>query len=207
MLEVFAPEGTWFTPSVQGIWVPAGTMPHWQVHGNATVYIVDIPLKHKISTQQTPTLVEVQPLLKEILKSYLQNRGLNRAVEDRLLRVLVDEIKISSKTSTMVPVLHDERLQQVQDIVESDLTKTWTLTQLGETIGVSDRTLSRLFNQQVGASYITWRHQVRLHQATTMLAQGDTVKNVAAACGYPSASAFIAAFRNTFGRTPDSLYI
>jgi AraC-like DNA-binding protein len=47
---------------------------------------------------------------------------------------------------------------------------------------------------------------LRLHSAVRLLAEGRTVTQTAAACGYSSPSAFVSAFRSAFGRTPRSLY-
>lgn len=138
--------------------------------------------------------------------SHAQNYGVDPPDDQRLLGVLVDQIEVSDGAPTMVPALHDPRLRDVQAIVEADLTRTWTLLQLGQAVGASQRTLSRLFRAEVGMSFPVWRHQLRLHRVTMMLARGDTVTRVAASCGYASASAFVTVFRKAFGRTPGSLH-
>jgi len=47
-----------------------------------------------------------------------------------------------------------------------------------------------------------WRRQRALLQAVEALAGGAPIKQVAAASGYATASAFVAAFRKQFGVTP-----
>jgi AraC-like DNA-binding protein len=79
------------------------------------------------------------------------------------------------------------------------------LAELGRRVGAGERTLSRLFRDQVGMGYTVWRNQLRLHLATLMLAGGRTVTQTASACGYSSASAFVTTFRAAFGH-PGSLY-
>lgn len=51
-------------------------------------------------------------------------------------------------------------------------------------------------------SFAQWRTQLRLHHSLTLLASGLPVASVASACGYTNASAFIEAFRRSFGTTP-----
>jgi AraC-like DNA-binding protein len=46
------------------------------------------------------------------------------------------------------------------------------LPELGRRVGASERTLSRLFRDEVGMGYTVWRNQLRLHLATLMLAEG-----------------------------------
>ncbi|KRE60542.1 hypothetical protein ASG92_21575 [Arthrobacter sp. Soil736] len=45
------------------------------------------------------------------------------------------------------------------------------LAELGRRVGASERTLSRLFRDEVGIGYTVWRNQLRLHLATLMLAE------------------------------------
>lgn len=46
------------------------------------------------------------------------------------------------------------------------------LAELGRRVGASERTLSRLFRDEVGMGYTVWRNQLRLHLATLVLAEG-----------------------------------
>ena len=47
-----------------------------------------------------------------------------------------------------------------------------------------------------------WRRHARFLDALRLLAEGRAVKAVARDAGYRSASAFVAAFSETFGTTP-----
>lgn len=69
-------------------------------------------------------------------------------------------------------------------------------------MGVSTRTLERLFLRHTGMNMKRWRLRARLLRALPLLERGDSVTDVALACGYDSTSAFIASFRQFFGRTP-----
>lgn len=77
-----------------------------------------------------------------------------------------------------------------------------TLAAWADDIGASERTLARLFRTELGTSYQRWRQQVLLAHALPMLARGQAVGEVAAACGYGSDSAFSAMFRDAMGQTP-----
>lgn len=206
VLEVFVPEGTWFTPSLRSVWVPAGTVHYWLVHGATTVRTVGIPAASMTSTDHTPALVVVDSLMRELIIACAEQGPATTPSERRLLRVLVDRIQPSREAATVVPTLADPRLLDVQRILESDMTDSPSLSELGKRVGASERTLSRLFRDDVGMSYTSWRTQIRLHRATLLLAEGKAVTQAAAACGFSSASAFVSAFRTAFGRTPGSLY-
>lgn len=206
VLEVFVPDGTWFTPSVRAVWVPGGTIHHWQVHGTTTVHLVGIPKAVMPSVDRVPTLVAVGPLFRELTIACSENGPAEAPPARRLLRVLVDRMQPSAQVPTMLPTFREQRLQDVQAVLEADMTTSPGLAELGRRVGASERTLSRLFRDEVGMTYTVWRNQLRLHMASLMLAEGKTVSQTASACGYSSASAFITAFRTAFGRTPGLLY-
>jgi len=206
VLEVVVADGTWYTPPVRAVWVPGGTVHHWQVHGTTTVHMVAVPIETAPPVGHTPSLVLVRPLFRELVITCAENGPPTTPAARRLLRVLVDQIRPAPDAATMLPVLQDARLRDVQAILESDMTTSATLAELGRRVGASERTLSRLFHDTLGMSFTVWRNQLRLHRATLMLAEGETVTRAAGACGYSSASAFITTFRTAFGRTPGSLY-
>ena len=64
------------------------------------------------------------------------------------------------------------------------------------------RSLERRFRDETGLTPGAWRRQRRLLAAMERLAAGEPVKAVADSAGYASSSAFVAAFRETFGTTP-----
>lgn len=68
--------------------------------------------------------------------------------------------------------------------------------------GASPRTVERLFRAETGMSFGAWRQQLRLGRALELLARGDSVTAVAIESGYTGTSAFVAAFKASFGRTP-----
>jgi AraC-like DNA-binding protein len=206
VLEVFVPEGTWFTPSVRAVWVPGGTIHHWQVHGATTVRMVGIPTALMPSAEQVPALVAVDSLLRELIIACSEQGPAETPAARRLLRVLVDRVEPSNEAPTVVPTLIDQRLRDAQRLLEADMTASPSLAELGRAVGASERTLSRLFGDELGMSYTAWRTQLRLHRATLLLAEGRTATQVATACGFSSPSAFVSAFRAAFGRTPGSLY-
>jgi AraC-like DNA-binding protein len=54
-------------------------------------------------------------------------------------------------------------------------------------------------------SFGLWRQKARMLDSARLLAEGKSVTDAALGVGYASTSAFIAAFRETFGCTPGKL--
>jgi transcriptional regulator GlxA family with amidase domain len=77
-----------------------------------------------------------------------------------------------------------------------------TLATLCSQVGVSVRTVERVFRKHVGIDFESWRRQIRLMKAVELLVAGCSVKQVGFEVGYRQCSAFIEAFRHTFGATP-----
>jgi AraC-like DNA-binding protein len=69
-------------------------------------------------------------------------------------------------------------------------------------VGTSKRTAERLFQEDVGMTFVKWRQQLRLMQAMRLLAEGEKVTYAALESGYRTPSAFISMFRKTLGTTP-----
>jgi AraC-like DNA-binding protein len=206
VLEVFVHEGTWFTPAVRAVLVPAGREHHWRVHGTTTVHLIGISTALTRLSDESPLLVSVDRLGRELMIACSVGGPPQSPAERRLLRVLIDRLQPAAAATTMLPTFHDERLRKAQALVETDMSATPALAELGRAVGASERTLSRLFRDDAGMPYTVWRTQLRLRSATLMLAEGSTVTQAAAACGWSSPSAFVTSFRTAFGRTPGSLY-
>ena len=69
-------------------------------------------------------------------------------------------------------------------------------------VNASTRTLSRIFKDETGMTFSRWRTHVRLRASLERIARGEPVSTVARHVGYTTPSAFVAAFRQTTGRTP-----
>ena len=72
-------------------------------------------------------------------------------------------------------------------------------------LGMSEKTLARLFIRQTGQTFGRWLQIMRLQHAMTEIEQGQSVTAVALDCGYNSVSAFISAFKKHFGSTPGAI--
>ena len=66
------------------------------------------------------------------------------------------------------------------------------------------RTFERLFAEETGLSLAAWRRHSRLLTSLSLLAEGNSIAEVAHAVGYESAAAFSAAFKQCFGVSPSS---
>lgn len=74
---------------------------------------------------------------------------------------------------------------------------------LAEASHLSERTLSRRFDAELGMSFRDFRHRARMVRAKEMLLAGrEPITEIGLACGFESTSSFIKAFRTFAGATP-----
>jgi AraC-like DNA-binding protein len=74
---------------------------------------------------------------------------------------------------------------------------------LAQAAHLSERTLARKFDAELGMSFRDFRHRARMVRAKEMLLAGrEPVTEIGLACGFESTSSFIKAFRTFAGVTP-----
>ncbi|MEU7060283.1 helix-turn-helix transcriptional regulator [Streptomyces sp. NPDC046197] len=206
VLAVTTDAGTWVAPANRAIWIPAGAPHAHRAHGKLELHLVGLPPTDNPLALDYPTVLKVSPLLRELILAYTRDTeagGSSQRV--RLRAVLLDQLSISPQQPLHLPAPTTPRLRALCDILQADPADNRTLAALGRQAGVSDRTLSRLFQAEFGMTFSQWRTQLRLYHALVLLAEDTPVTAVAHLCGWSSASAFIDVFRRAFGYTPGSL--
>jgi len=174
-----------------------------RAHGHAELRLAGLP-GTDVFTE--PVVVNVGPLLRELILEYTREPGAGGPVRDRLRAVLIDQLRAAPQQPLHLPTPADPRLAALCSILRADPADDRTLAQLGRQVGAGDRTLSRLFRSELHMSFPQWRTQLRLHHALLLLAEGEPVTAVAGRCGWASASAFIDVFRRAFGHPPGRIF-
>lgn len=151
----------------------------------------------------------VSPLLRELIPA-LDTPDIPRAREDLLVSLVLDELRGATAQALGVPLPPlqggDKRLRALCEAVLRAPAERATLAQWAADVGASERTMARLFREQLGTSYQQWRQQAVLAHALPLLARGVPVSQVAAASGYASESAFTAMFKAAMGQPPSRLH-
>lgn len=94
-------------------------------------------------------------------------------------------------------------VHRVQDIIEADLTKTWTMSQLAKTAAASSRHLSRLFHEHVGMSVPDYSNRLRVEFARELLSRTRLdMERVAERVGFASARQLRRAWGRVYPTAP-----
>ncbi|MFK0117691.1 AraC family transcriptional regulator [Streptomyces sp. NPDC090994] len=202
VVAVTTDAGTWFAPGTRALWIPAGTAHAHRAYGALDLRLVGLPATDNPLGLDTPTVLAVGPLLRELILAYTDDPRDDSPERRRLLAVLRDQLRASPRQPLRLPTPTDPRLAAVCALVHADPSDTRTLAALGAATGVGERTLSRLFRREFGMTFPQWRTQSRLYHALRMLADGTPVTTVAHRCGWSSASAFTDVFHRSLGYPP-----
>ncbi|MGQ0660785.1 MAG: AraC family transcriptional regulator [Sphingosinicella sp.] len=202
VLTVRTGNGAWVLPAGRALWVPAG-MAH-DVHFVSAARLRTLYLRPELCGPQPEQIgvVTVSPLLSElILRATRQGMLDGRERADAALATLIlDEFRQSGAPPFQLPQPRSAEARRAADLIaDGDVTGT---TALARVAGLGKRTLERRFRDETGMGPAQWRCRRAFLAAVEQLAAGASVKAVAAAAGYASPSAFVAAFRRAFGVTP-----
>lgn len=144
------------------------------------------------------------PLAREMIRR-LGDIDTSAAFDQQLLRfcaAMLDELEHLHEAPLNLLGGQDHRLTRVTRHLIGHPDELGQLAELSQIAGTSPRTLERLFRAETGLSFRQWRSKLRLLHAIEALNRGESSTAIAYAMGYSSPSAFIAAFREAFGTTP-----
>ena len=215
VLSVHTERGTSIVPANRVAWTPAGFTHYHRAHSDTDMRILFLPPSLARLAPGHPAVFMVSGLAREILLTLTgpatttAPRNYDRAAGDhdraalaRLRRVLVDELHEAHEQPLQLPEPRDDRLQAIAEMLYRQPGDNTSLAELGQAIGASGRTLSRLFHNELGMTFYEWRTQLRIYHALVLLADGHDTTHVAHACGWANPSSFIAAFTSIIGTTP-----
>ncbi|WP_424074398.1 helix-turn-helix domain-containing protein [Mycobacterium sp.] len=211
-VSVTTPAGTWITPANRAIWIPAGCWHEHRFHGHTQFHGVALDPRRYRRGPAAPTVLAVNPLMRELIIACSQTDATHadahqahqaHQAHHRMLAVLHDQLQATSiREPLWIPTPVDARLRQACALIADNLTEPLSLQRIGDRIGVSQRTLSRLFADELAMTFPQWRTLLRLHHAVLLLAEHHDVTSVAVKCGWATPSAFIDTYRRAFGHTP-----
>jgi len=80
-----------------------------------------------------------------------------------------------------------DAVHRVQDRIDSDFTRALPLADLAHDAGVSERTLTRLFEAAIGQTPLRYQQTLRVERAEYLIGHGATVEAAARAVGFGDA--------------------
>jgi AraC-like DNA-binding protein len=208
VLAVQTDLGTSIVPANRVAWTPATFRHRHRAHGDTDMRIVFLTPALARGLPDHPVVFQASTLAREVLLATTEPSSNDAstthtaAAHNRLLRVLIDELREADEQPLHMPEPRDDRLLAIARMLQDDPADNASLAELGRTVGASARTLSRLLRNELGMTFHEWRTQIRIYHALVLLADGHDITRTAHACGWSNPSSFIAAFTNLVGTTP-----
>lgn len=205
VFRVSVDNSSWVVPPLRAIWIPPTVVHETVILEKARMRSVLVHADVALFEGMGCKVLNVSPLLREMIVALSQVDGFCTR-ESLLSGLILDELAQSVTLPMRVAMPVDKRLKILCEMLIADPSSTLTLGAWADQAGASERTLARLFEQDLGMSFGTWRQQMRLAHAAPLIARGLPLSRVAAELGYASQSAFSAMFKKTFGQSPSAFF-
>ncbi|MCB8881919.1 helix-turn-helix transcriptional regulator [Acidisoma cellulosilytica] len=200
--------GSWVVPPNRAVWLVPDLTHEVRMSGAVKIRTLFIRPDAAPHLPRASCVIAVSSLLRELIIAAmlvpLDYRPDTR--DERLMRLILDELRETSVLPLHLPMPQDARLRQICAALIADPSDARTAEDWARPFAVTAKTIYRLFMQETGLSFAQWRQQARLLFALERLAQGARILDVALDSGYASQSAFTAMFRRHFGMPPGVFY-
>ena len=205
VVRVTVGNSSWIVPPLRAIWIPPQALHEVATLEKARLRALYVHADAAPFQRPECAVLAVSPLLRELIVA-LSQADEDAPREALLAALILDELSRSATRPIRVALPGDKRLKTLCDTLIADPASTLTLYDWSLRVGASERTLARLFEQDLGLTFGQWRQQVRLAHAAPLIARGLPLSQVAAELGYASQSAFSAMFKKTFGQSPSTFF-
>jgi AraC-like DNA-binding protein len=191
-------------PLMKALWLPAGV--EHSVYSPRPFSLHSLYFESgRIRTDTEPQILGLENLARELIlllcsAPRVSQRGPRHAHAFAILCELLPEARAES---FVLPRPRSERARKLADYLTANPQDGRALEIVAAEVGgASLRTFERLFFDETKLSLAAWRRQSRLLTSLSLLAEGKSSGEVAAAVGYDSAAAFSTAFKQCFGVSP-----
>ena len=204
LVRVRTARGSWLLPPHRAGWIPPGVDHKASVSGALSGWGVMLRPDVTAGLPEEPCVIGVSEMLRALVRRAASwtSRDPLQPEQERLVAVLLDEIRLSRHEVLHLPMPAERRLLAIANQLIEHPEDERTFAELALWAGLSARSARRHFVTQTGMSFVQWRQQARLALALERLANGEAVAGVAEALGYATPSNFIAMFRKAFGESP-----
>ena len=192
-------------PPQYGIWIPPH-VPHSCHLRHAVVYrAFYVAPSAGARLPSEVAVLRIGPIIKTVLAD-LAARGVQQPHTEadlRLAQVMVDQLAQSQSRPHYLPAAQHPALNRLLDALQTRSDDHRAAAELAAGIHMTERTLARHCQRELGMSLGEWRLRLRYLQAVDRLEGGMSVQDIAFDLGYSTASAFIAMFQRAAGMPPE----
>ncbi|RDI58024.1 AraC family transcriptional regulator [Microvirga subterranea] len=156
---------------------------------------------------ESPTVFGVTPLLKALIveAAAIEGEEDRDGYAGRVTDLILDQLRRAQPLPGALPWPRGaSSLTALCEALYGDPADARGPEAWGRELGMSERTLARRFEAEMGMSLRSWRRRLRLFKAIELMGGGLDVTRTAMELGYGSTSAFVYAFRTEMGCSPQA---
>ena len=217
IVHVFTATKHWYLPGRFYMWIPANTTYHLE-SSSSRIHLYSFYFKEQKGSH--PVLVAPNIFLSNDLmwEMFLFAQDWEGAINKKnnysqycLLRAMMAIIPEMSQPIDAFPMQHpypkSEKLRRIARYLNTNIDQAFTIEQVAAQFGMSSRSLSRLFKEDMGISYIRFLRAIRIAKALEMMAENNySILEIAMRIGYNELSSFSNIFTRVTGIRP-SVYM
>lgn len=197
-------EGIWMAPPTRAVWVPPGVVHDLKYVSHVKSGSLYIKPNARPSLPKHCKVIEVSALLHHIIRELIsfdpeQKIG-NR--EKRLMELALDELDELPIKALQLLTPSDPEINNLCEKILAHLDQEVTLNDCAQFLNISSKTFSRRFQNDLNMTFGNWLRKAKVLGSLEMLAEGQSVMEVALNLGYDSPSAFTAVFKRILGVSP-----
>jgi AraC-like DNA-binding protein len=208
VMVVSSTEGHWVVPPTRALWLAPGVRHRIRMLGKISLRSVYVNPDSAPDLPRKSCVLAVSPLFREIINAVADTPA--KVIPSRrtllLTELLLEEVSGRSELPLYLPAPGDPRLAIICTHIQEHLDDMKTLQAWANDLGCDERTLHRLFVQELGMSFTRWRHRAKLLTALEWLVEGRQIFSIALDLGYQTQSAFTAMFRRNLGVAPSVFF-
>lgn len=205
VMSVATPQTSYVVPPQRAVWLPAHLPHEVSCRGAVSVRTLYIDTVHDAGSDGC-RLLQVSDFLRALILEVVgfQAGYAPASREGRITSLLLEECARMPNAPYQAAMPQDPRLLRVCRSLLVDPADTRDIDAWATHVGMSRRSFTRAFRDELGMGFAQWRQQIRLLSAISLLAEGRSITSVALDVGYESPSAFTATFHRAFGQPPSA---
>ncbi len=205
VLNVEVSGQTMVVPPQRAVWIPPECEHRTYTPNGAQFRSLYFRPDQVVSLGQSSQVFSITNLTRELILAIVKRCDIDMPWQQKdfnLLTVLLDQLSAQPQASLSLLVPQDPRLDALVKALQLNPANDLSIEQWACKLGVSSRTLARIFVSETGVGFREWRQRLRLQHSLTLLEQEMPVTQVALDVGYTSPSAFAHAFQKFFSCSP-----
>mgnify|MGYP001401734960 FL=1 len=151
VVRVDTASGCWVVPPGRGVWLPAGTRHSLRITGNVAARTLFIDPLARADLPAACQIVQISPLLRELILASLSlpESYSPGSRDERVYELILDEIRIMPVLPFHLPESESAPLRHLCQQIRQSPGDRWNSLQAASSLGMSERTMNRHF-QQIG---------------------------------------------------------